>query len=125
MSIDDDIGQRIDVACAASGGFLAELIRAGRHGEVAVQQRVASALGALGAEVETRRYSPATVPMVEEFASASAMVTGEREVVVARQRGNGKGRSLILFAHPDSEPVRETEAWRHDPFAVTPVRQPR
>ncbi|MCA0301450.1 MAG: M20/M25/M40 family metallo-hydrolase [Proteobacteria bacterium] len=34
--------------------------------------------------------------------------------------GNGGGgRSLILFAHPDGEPLAGLDRWRHDPFAGT------
>lgn len=120
MSI-DHIGTRIDVACASAGEFLAELIRAGRAGEEAVQERVASKLSGLGADVEVRRYDPATVPMVEEFADAGAMATDERAAVVARICGSNNGRSIVLFAHPDSEPVSSTDTWRHDPFAGTIV----
>ena len=115
----DDIGTRIDVACASAGAFLAELVRAGRDGEGEVQERVATALSGLGAEVEVWRYDPATVPLVEEFADAGAMARDERAAVVARIRGNNDGRSIILFAHPDCEPVRGTDTWRHEPFAGT------
>ena len=37
--------------------------------------------------------------------------------IIARCKGAGNGRSLILFAHPDGEPVTGTDRWRHDPFA--------
>ena len=30
----------------------------------------------------------------------------------------GAGRSLIIFAHPDGEPVAGTERWAHEPFAA-------
>ncbi|WP_395711683.1 M20 family metallopeptidase [Reyranella sp.] len=97
--------------------FLQELIRAQRGGEAAVQQRVADAARRLGCTVERVRYRPADVPMVAEFASAQAIDTAERESVVATFKGRGDGRSVILFAHPDGEPVAATERWRHDPFA--------
>ena len=97
--------------------FLRELIEAGRDGEDAVQRRVAGELERLGCAVETVRYRPADVPMVEEFADTTAMDAGERASIVGRLKGQGGGRSLILFAHPDSEPVAGTERWRHDPFA--------
>ena len=119
MNHNDHIGTQIDIACKSADGFLAELIRAARDGEAAVQQRVAAALSKLGAEVEVRRYVPAAVPMVEEFAGAGAMATDERETVVARIRSNGTGKSLILFAHPDCEPVCDIGDWRYDPFVAT------
>mgnify|MGYP003704821785 CR=1 FL=1 len=35
------------------------------------------------------------------------------------RRGSGGGRSLILFAHPDGEPLAGLDRWRHDPFGGT------
>ncbi|QCK86610.1 M20/M25/M40 family metallo-hydrolase [Phreatobacter aquaticus] len=93
------------------------LIAAGRDGEAAVQALVAASATAAGAVVETVAYRPDDVPMVEEFADTGAIDTGERSCVVARLKGTGGGRSLIFFAHPDSEPVTSADRWRHDPFA--------
>jgi acetylornithine deacetylase len=101
-------------------GFLQDLIRAQRDGESAVQKVVADAARELGCAVETVRYRPGDVPMVAEFASTHAIDAGERTSVVATFKGkggNGKGRSVIFFAHPDGEPVANTEAWLRDPFA--------
>lgn len=99
--------------------FLQRLIAAQRQGEAAVQRLVAAEAAALGCRVETVRYRPAEVPLVAEFAMAQAMDTGERESVVATLPGSGGGRSLILFAHPDGEPLTGQANWRHDPFAGT------
>lgn len=103
-------------------GFLQALIRAQRDGEAAVQQVVADAARGLGCAVETVRYRPGDVPMVAEFASTHAIDLGERASVVATfkgksGKGQAKGRSLIFFAHPDGEPVANTETWQRDPFA--------
>lgn len=98
--------------------LLRALIGAQRDGEAAVQRVFAEAARALGCVVEARRYRPEEVPMVGEFASTCAIDGGERESVVATLKGRGGGRSLILFAHPDSEPVAGTERWRRDPFAA-------
>jgi acetylornithine deacetylase len=119
VTLDEKLGSRIDAACASTESILADLIGAGRTGEAAVQQRVAAALAAVGAEVEVRRYSPMAIPIVEEFASAGAMAIEDREAVVARKRGHGRGKSVILFAHPDSEPISGTDRWQYDPFAAT------
>ena len=99
--------------------FLQDLVRAQKDGEAAVQRHVAAAARGLGCSVETVRYHPADVPMVAEFAAARAIDVEPRESVVATLRGTGGGRSLILFAHPDGEPVAHPERWRHDPFAGT------
>jgi len=98
-------------------GFLQSLIRAQRDGEAAVQRLVADAARGLGCTVETVGYRPGDVPMVAEFAGDRAIDAGERESVVARFKGSGRGRSVIFFAHPDGEPVAGTERWKHDPFA--------
>lgn len=97
--------------------FLRRLIAAARSGEDAVQRIVADRLGALGCTVETIAYEPSKVTMREEFAATGALVAGERRAVLARLKGSGGGRSVILFAHPDNEPLNGLDAWRHDPFA--------
>ncbi|WP_422031585.1 M20 family metallopeptidase [Reyranella sp.] len=99
-----------------SVSFLRQLIRAQTGGEAAVQKVVADAARALGCTVETVRYKPGDVPMVGEFAASRAMVEGERESVVATFKGEGEGRSVIFFAHPDGEPLAGLGAWRRDPF---------
>jgi acetylornithine deacetylase len=96
--------------------FLRELISAGREGEEAVQGRVAGEMKRLGCHVEQMRYRPGDVPMVEEFAGKAAINEDERASVIGRYPGQAGGRSLILFAHPDGEPVSDTGNWRHDPF---------
>jgi len=98
-------------------GLLRELIGAQREGEEAVQSIVFSRLERLGADVERIRYAPAEVPLVGEFAAERAIAEGERGSVVGRLRGSGGGRSLLLFAHPDSEPLLGLERWERDPFA--------
>lgn len=92
-------------------------IRAGKDGETAVQALFAKSAEALGCSVEASSYNPAEVRMIEEFAGAAAIDPQARTSIVARCKGAGNGRSLILFAHPDGEPVTGTDRWRHDPFA--------
>lgn len=101
----------------ATLGLLRQLIALGREGEAAVQGHVAERLGAVDCRVDALQYRPDRIVMKDEFASASAMSGEERVSVVARKAGAGGGRSMILFAHPDSEPVAGLERWRHDPFA--------
>jgi acetylornithine deacetylase len=100
----------------ASLAFLRDLIRAGRKGETAILAHVERAVAEIGCTVESHAYEPASVPMVGEFAGVTAM-NGERRIsLLARLPRRGRGRSLIFFAHPDSEPVADTESWRQDPF---------
>lgn len=103
----------------AAIALLRDLIALARDGEAAVQHRVAEGFRAAGCAVERLRYRPAEVPLRQEFASEGAIATEEREAVIARLRGTGGGRSLIVFAHPDGEPFAADHGWRHDPFAGT------
>lgn len=101
----------------ASVALLRRLIGLQREGEAAVQACLGDAFAAAGCAVERRRYRPAEVRLREEFADGSAMDGEEREAVLARLPGAGGGRSLILFAHPDSERLQLDHGWRRDPFA--------
>jgi acetylornithine deacetylase len=96
--------------------FLGELVSLGCDGEAAVQSRVAMRLQAFGCHVEQMRYRPANVLLRNEFAAAGGIAVEERIAVVARLQGSGGGRSCILFAHPDSEPVPGVHGWLSDPF---------
>ncbi|MCX5480692.1 M20/M25/M40 family metallo-hydrolase [Kaistia geumhonensis] len=109
-----EVDRRRDSALA----FLSELVALQASGEDAVQAAVAARLEALGAEVGASVYDPASVPVTAEFAAAGARSEGERRNVVARLEGAGQGRSLLVFAHPDSEPTAAARGWRHDPFAA-------
>lgn len=109
-----EVDRRRDSALA----FLAELIALQAAGEDAVQAAVAARLEALGAEVGASVYDPADVPVTAEFATVGNRSEGERRNVIARLDGAGNGRSLLVFAHPDSEPISAARGWRHDPFAA-------
>lgn len=102
----------------AATGFLQQLVRRSRAGESAIQVDVAARLEALGCHVERLRYRPAGIPLVEEFAAGQSVPPQERESVIGIVRGTGGGRSLMLFAHPDPEPVQGLDRWRRDPFAA-------
>ena len=120
------------------------MVAAQTRGEEAVQEVVASALRELGARVETVRYTPSGTPLRDEFAAPSAIAAGERVAVVGRWGGDvgdggggdggaggggaaaaARGRSLILFAHPDGEDPAAAPAgagpdrWTRPPFELT------
>ena len=113
----DQVVAIVDADRDAEIALLRALIAAQREGEDEVQAIVADRLAALGSEVERIVYAPGEVELVGEFAAGGVVATGERVSVVGRLAGEGSGRSLILFAHPDSEAVKATESWTHDPFA--------
>lgn len=97
-------------------GFLRALIAAQASGEAEVQAVVTQKMIESGAVVENRPFDPAKVPIVGEFAAQIAQRAGERVNVIGRLPGDPIRRSLLMFAHPDSEPVANPEAWTHDPF---------
>jgi acetylornithine deacetylase len=96
--------------------LLRDLVRATQDGEASVQQVVTDRLRALGCEVETLPYFPQELSTDQQFADESAMDTAQRMSLVGHHPGQMDARSLLFFAHPDSEPV-ETSDWVHDPFA--------
>lgn len=93
-------------------------MRLSSGGEEIAQRHIAEILQGLGCEVEHFTYSPRTLVMHQEFADPSLIDPAERTVVAGRWRGRGGGRSLLCFAHPDTEPVAWVERWRHPPFAA-------
>jgi acetylornithine deacetylase len=92
-------------------------VAAQASGEAEVQALITARMTEAGAVVENRPFDPAQVPVVGEFAMARAQQAGERVNVIGRLPGDPARRSLLMFAHPDSEPVARTETWTHDPFA--------
>lgn len=116
-----DIATRAQAAAAALGEgpvtLLCDLIAAQREGEAAIQSKFAAFCQASGAGIERHRYLPGDVHPREEFAAGQVIAPEPREAVVARLKGAGGGRSLLLFAHPDGEPFVADHGWRHDPFA--------
>jgi acetylornithine deacetylase/succinyl-diaminopimelate desuccinylase-like protein len=98
-------------------GFLQQLVRAGKEGEEAVQERVRRRFLELGFEVDVLRLLPTRLGMEKEFAAEESIDLSERISVVGKLPGSGGGRSLLFFAHPDSEPVNPA-GWTRDPFGA-------
>ncbi len=98
--------------------FLGDLVRAQGEGEATVQALVSARLAEIGCTIEDLTYDPVGMMLKDEFASDLAINAGERVSVIGRLPGADGGRSLIVFAHPDGEPVARTEEWTHDPFAA-------
>ncbi|MAQ85024.1 MAG: hypothetical protein CMH12_17495 [Maritimibacter sp.] len=101
----------------AAIAFLRELIAAQADGEAQVQQIIADRLAAAGCDVTTHDYDPGAVPVVGEFAQDGARNGTRRRAVVGTLPGDDALPSLLMFAHPDGEPVAGTDRWTHDPFA--------
>lgn len=97
--------------------FLRDLIAVQKQGEAAVQSVIAARMEALGCDVQRFDYDPGSVEVVAEFALDAARATEPRTAVVGTLPGDPALPSLLMFAHPDGEPVTRTTDWRHDPFA--------
>lgn len=96
--------------------FLRELIAAQVDGEAAVQAAIAARLEQAGCAVGQHEYDPATVKVKGEIDAANG-ATGLRSAVVGTLEGQGDLPSLLIFAHPDGEPVTDADQWKHDAFA--------
>ena len=96
---------------------LRELLAASADGEEALQLAIAGRFSRLGCEVESINSAPNRFVLDSDFAPPADQPEADRVSVVAAQQGAGDGRSLLIFAHPDSEPVTDTSQWKHDPFA--------
>lgn len=98
--------------------ILQELIQVSAHGEEILQQNIAGRFERLGCDVEVIRSAPNQFASELDFSSEpAALHASDRVTVVGKYSGVGQGRSILLFAHPDSEPVANTETWAHAPFA--------
>ena len=97
--------------------LLGTLISAQTRGESEVQGVVANRLREVGCKVEEHTYDPAGVKIKGEFALEAASATGMRKAVVGSLPGDPDLPSLLMFAHPDAEPIGDTSKWQHDPFS--------
>ena len=96
---------------------LRELLAKSAESEEALQHEIAQHFMRLGCQVESISSEPNRFVLDSDFAPAGSVPEPDRVSVVAVQPGAGEGRSLLAFAHPDSEPVTDTSQWQHDPFA--------
>jgi len=82
--------------------------------EEKLQNTLATRLRAIGAEVELFEAEPIaagqspTIPFALDFKG--------RPQLIARLRGSGGGRSLVLNGHIDAVPPGDTSQWSSDPF---------
>ena len=83
---------------------LEDLIILSRHGESAVQSFIEGRFRQLGGQVETFQYDPRTIAVPYEFVAPSLVASDRLTAVVSTWPGDGgAGKSLLIFAHPDSE----------------------
>ncbi len=98
---------------------LRELLSKSAEGEEALQHEISGQFMRLGCQVENISSRANRFRLASDFAAPGDAQEAERVSVVAVQPGTGDGRSLFVFAHPEGEPVADTDTWQHDPFAGT------
>ena len=96
--------------------LLRELLAKSAEGEEALQQEIGQQFMRLGCQVESIKSAPNRFVLDSDFAPAGSVPEPDRVSVVAVQPGTGDGRSLLVFGHPEGEPVSDTSKWQHDPF---------
>lgn len=99
--------------------ILRKLITAGKKGPEAIDHVIEGAMKAAGCDVERLDYLPSDIPLVDEFAAEHVASTSMESCLIGRIPGDDNARSLLLFAHPDTEPFVDKPAWRSDPFEPT------
>ena len=92
------------------------IVRASRGGDDATQEYVAEKLTEWGGATETIRREPSTIELKHEFRAPETLDGEPRTTVMGRWSGIGGGRSLMLWAHPDSVKLVDASDWKHDPF---------
>ena len=109
----DDI---VDLACTLVG--FDTQARAGigvpPRQEAALQQHLAERLRGAGAEVDV--WEPAPEDVAGHPVSVEGIGFEGRPQLVARLRGAGGGRTLLLNGHIDVVTARREDGWEHDPF---------
>jgi len=113
----EDLYKKIEQNKDRHIAFLQQLIQAQKGGEEKVQALVAKKFEELGCAVETLRIKPTSLKFKYQFAAEDVIPDKKRISIVGKYPGSRNGRSLLMFAHPDSEDVHSTEIWTHDPFA--------
>jgi len=85
--------------------------------EVAVQDRMASELAALGCEVERLDPDPAAFARDDPDWPGAEMPRDRLPIVIGRL-GRPGGRRVLLVGHVDVVPPGDLATWRHDPWAA-------
>jgi acetylornithine deacetylase/succinyl-diaminopimelate desuccinylase-like protein len=97
-----------DFGAKEPSDFLRELIQTAQKGEVILQDMVAQKFRSLGCAVEVLAISPSELKLKNEFSTSESSGSEKRTSVVGVWKGTGGGKSLLLFAHPDGEPLPKT-----------------
>lgn len=96
--------------------LLRQLIIVGKEGRAGIDCLIESAMVTAGCTIEHLDYRPSDVALVDEFAAEQVASASMERCLIGRLLGDGFARSLLLFAHPDTEPFVNEPTWRSDPF---------
>ena len=100
--------------------FLKRLVEFTKEGEEKVQSLVAERFKQLGCKVDVLRVLPTSLKLKKQFVASDLIDLTERVTVVCTIKGSADGRSLLFFAHPDTQPVTSTpQDLPRDPFKAT------
>jgi acetylornithine deacetylase len=114
--IDDKIKDIAEENSANFVSLIRSLVKASREGEGEVQKMVRNKFSEYGCKVEVYRLHPIELSPEKEFAAEEVIEKRRHISVLGKHSGSRSGRSLMFFAHPDSEEIRDLDDWDHDPF---------
>jgi acetylornithine deacetylase len=63
----------------------------------------------LGCETESLRLSPSKIQLNKEFAAEEVFDESKRIHVIGRKTGSQQGKSLMIIAHPDGDPINSKD----------------
>ncbi|MDG1935865.1 MAG: M20/M25/M40 family metallo-hydrolase [Paracoccaceae bacterium] len=98
--------------------YLNELVKAQVEGEVAIQNIIGNSLQECGCQVDYFDYTPSQVAVKGEFSIYDPITEYPRRTLIAKALGDPALPSLLIFAHPDSEPIKDIDKWNFDPFSA-------
>ena len=96
--------------------LLKGLVGVQKGGEAAVQSYIANYLEDAGCSVEQVEYQPSKTQRADDFGSFGNAVSEKKSIVAGRLGGSSNLPSMVVFAHPDTEPANGLDRWISDPF---------
>ena len=95
---------------------LKDLVSLQKDGELAIQAYTQDVLESAGLNTKYFDYTPSKVTVRGEFSAYNKKLEIPRRALICETNGDPAYPSLLIFAHPDSEPVKRSELWSSDPF---------
>ena len=95
---------------------LRDLVSLQKEGELAIQAYTQDVLERAGLSTKYLDYTPSKVAVKGEFSAYNEALEIPRRALVCKTNGDPEYPSLLIFAHPDSEPFDGSESWSSEPF---------